>query len=309
MSVESQDRQLDQEMPDENDSSGIFYCGKVRYALGIEYRGTDYSGWQRQNHRDSKDSSLTLNTVQLKIEQALSTIANERITTVCAGRTDTGVHACEQVVHFDTHAVRPDKAWVLGVNTHLPSDISVHWVKSVSPDFHARFSATARSYRYFINNQAVRPALSRELMTSLWRPLDHQAMHAAAQYLLGNNDFSSFRGHSCQAKTPVRHVHHIAVQRLGAIVVLEVKANAFLHHMVRNIMGVLIKVGYGEKPVTWVKEVLDAKMRKSAGVTAPPNGLYLMKVDYPDHFQLPQRILPPLKGDGSFEAVLTHDFC
>jgi tRNA pseudouridine38-40 synthase len=295
-------RQLVPEMPDESDSSGIF-----RYALGIEYRGTHYSGWQRQHNQELK-------TVQLKLEQAISIIADETVTTICAGRTDTGVHAREQVVHFDTRAIRPDKAWVLGVNTHLPDDISVHWVKKVGPDFHARFSATARTYRYFINNQAARPALSRDLMTSIWRPLDHEAMHQAAQYLLGNNDFSSFRGNSCQAKSPVRCIHHIAVRRSGAIVVLEVKANAFLHHMVRNITGVLIKIGYGEKPISWAKEVLDAKMRTSAGVTAPPNGLYLLKVDYPEIFELPRRHPDPLEGKGSFEVVLANnmlsgDFC
>lgn len=311
MSVDKHDRQLDHEMPDESDSSGIFYGRKVRYAIGIEYRGTHYSGWQRQDipRSDSVVSLPTeapLSTIQLKIEQALSAIANESITSICAGRTDTGVHAREQVVHFDTSAVRPDKAWILGVNTHLPDDISVHWVKPVASDFHARFSATARHYRYFINNQATRPALSRELMTSIWRPLDHQAMHAAAQYLLGENDFSSFRGNSCQSKTPFRRVHHIDVQRVGAMVVMDIKANAFLHHMVRNIMGVLIRVGQGEKPVTWVREVLEAKTRTAAGITAPPNGLYLMKVDYPEHFQLPQRVVDPLNGGGPFEAVLAN---
>lgn len=305
MSVDQYNRQLDYEMPGENSSSGIF-----RYALGVEYRGTNYFGWQRQNNHEAKISRSTplpLRTIQLKVEEALEKVADEKIITICAGRTDTGVHAREQIVHFDTHAVRPDKAWILGVNTHLPDDISVHWVKRVESDFHARFSATARTYRYFINNQAQRPALSRELMTSIWRPLDHQAMHLAAQYLIGENDFSSFRGNSCQAKTPVRYMHHIQVQRSGSLVMTEVKANAFLHHMVRNMIGVLIKVGYGEKPVTWVKEVLDAKSRSSAGITAPAHGLYLMKVDYPDHFQLPQRAFDLSKSGASFEDVLANN--
>jgi tRNA pseudouridine38-40 synthase len=294
-------------MPDEPNSSGIFYSRKVRYALGIEYRGTNYHGWQQQSSRKSSISVTEIKTVQSKLEQAVSTVANEPITTVCAGRTDSGVHAREQVIHFETHAVRPDKAWVLGVNTHLPDDISVLWVKQVSADFHARFSATARTYRYFINNQAGRAALSREYMTSLSRPLNHEAMQQAAQYLLGENDFSSFRGNSCQAKTPFRCVHHIALQRSGAMIVMEIKANAFLHHMVRNIVGVLIKVGYGEKPITWVKEVLEAKTRTSAGITAAPHGLYLMAVDYPAEFQLPQLRVDPLVGRGCFEEVLANN--
>lgn len=302
MSGNTQDRQLASEMPDESISSGIF-----RYALGVEYCGTHYSGWQRQNNHETRGENLAIKTVQSKLERAISAIANEQINVVCAGRTDTGVHAREQVIHFDTHAVRPDKAWVLGVNTHLPGDISVHWVKQVSVNFHARFSATARTYRYFINNQAGRPALSREHLTSIWRPLNHEAMHQAAQYLLGNNDFSSFRGSSCQAKSPVRLIHSIAVRRAGAVIVMEVKANAFLHHMVRNIMGVLIKIGHGEKPVTWVKDVLEARMRTSAGITAPPNGLYLLKVDYPEAFALPQFHLASLEGKGCFEAVLAHN--
>jgi len=194
----------------------------------------------------------------------------------------------------------------LGVNTRLPGDISVHWVKPVASGFHARFSATARTYRYFINNQPTRPALSRELMTSIWRPLDHQRMHNAAQSLLGENDFSSFRGNSCQSKTPFRFVHHINVCRSGAMVVIDIKANAFLHHMVRNIAGVLIKVGHGEKPVSWVREVLEARTRTAAATTAPPHGLYLMKVDYPESFQLPQRAVDSIEGTGSFESVLAN---
>jgi tRNA pseudouridine38-40 synthase len=306
VNVNQQNRQLATEMPDESSSSGIF-----RYALGVEYRGTHYSGWQRQN---SDHCGSGLKTVQASLEDAISIIANEPVSTICAGRTDTGVHAREQVVHFDTYAVRPDRAWVLGVNTQLPDDISVHWVKQVTADFHARFSATARTYRYFINNQAGRPALSREHMTSIWRPLDHEAMHQAAQYLLGSNDFSSFRGSSCQSKSPVRLIHTIEVQRSGAVVVMQVKANAFLHHMVRNIMGVLIKIGCGEKPVTWMKEVVEAKARTSAGITAPANGLYLLKVDYPEIFGLPQLNIGALEGKGSFELVLANnlsgaDFC
>lgn len=291
-------------MPDESDSSGIF-----RYALGVQYRGTHYCGWQRQHHGQQE-----LQTIQLMLEQAIAAVANEAISVICAGRTDRGVHAREQVLHFDTRAVRPDKAWVLGVNSHLPDDISVLWVKRVEADFHARFSAVARSYRYFINNQALRPVLSRELMTSVRRPLNHEAMHQAAQYLLGSHDFSSFRGSSCQAKSPVRCIHRIDVRRSGAMVVLEVKANAFLHHMVRNIMGVLIKIGHGDKPITWVRDVLDAKQRTAAAMTAPPHGLYLLAVDYPETFALPCSQPAFADAQGSFEAllashVLVGDFC
>jgi tRNA pseudouridine38-40 synthase len=293
-------------MPEERDSPGIF-----RYALGIQYRGTYYCGWQRQEHRSESvvlDTEAVLS-VQTWLEAALSQVADESIMTICAGRTDAGVHAKEQVIHFETTAARPLKAWVFGVNAHLPNDVSVLWAKQVDASFHARFTATARTYRYVINNSFYRPALGRELMTWERRPLDPALMHEAAQSLLGENDFSSFRGSSCQSKTPFRNVHHVHVCGAGRIVAIEIKANAFLHHMVRNIAGVLMKVGSGEKPVTWVRDVLLAKNRAAAGVTAHPNGLYLMKVDYPEVFGLPQQALKSLTQDGLLEGVLCGDFC
>lgn len=273
------------EMPDEKLSSGIF-----RYALGIEYRGTHYCGWQLQENRQKQwQDSVRANSVQRQLESALVQIAGESIITICAGRTDSGVHGSEQVIHFETHAIRPLKAWVLGVNSHLPQDVSVRWAKQVSSDFHARFSATARTYRYVIRNSPERPAIGRELATWIFEPLNVDAMHAAAQYLLGENDFSSFRSASCQSKTSWRCLSSISVIRKADWIVIEVKANAFLHHMVRNMVGSLLEVGRERKPVLWIKDVLAARDRHLAGATAPANGLYLLRVDYPAHFGLPQR--------------------
>jgi len=293
-------------MPDERNSSGIF-----RYAIGVEYRGTHYCGWQRQEHRNASlpPAHPVQASIQTCVETALGAVADEPVITICAGRTDSGVHAREQVIHFETRAVRPLKAWILGANAHLPDDISITWAKQVDASFHARFTATARTYRYVICNRPDRPALARDLMTWERRPLDPALMHEAAQSLLGENDFSSFRGSSCQSKTPFRNVHHIHVCGAGKIIVIEIKANAFLHHMVRNIAGVLMKVGSGEKPVTWVRDVLQAKNRAAAGVTAHPNGLYLMKVDYPEVFGLPQQLLKSLTQGGLLEGVLCGDFC
>jgi len=268
-------------MPDEKISSGIF-----RYALGIEYRGTHYCGWQRQEQRQNPVRAAS---VQSELEKALVRIAGESITTVCAGRTDSGVHGYEQVIHFETHSSRPLKAWILGVNSHLPHDMSVLWAKQVGPDFHARFSATARTYRYVIRNSLERPAIARELATWIFEPLNADAMHIAAQYLLGENDFTSFRGASCQSKTPWRHLDSISVNQKTDWIIIEVKANAFLHHMVRNIVGSLLEVGKGRKPTLWIKDILAARDRNLAGATAPAHGLYLLKVDYPAHFGLPQR--------------------
>lgn len=254
-------------------------------ALGIEYDGSHYYGWQRQQQ---------LASVQQQLEQALSSVANETVSVFCAGRTDAGVHATGQVVHFSTCARRPSVAWTMGVNAHLPDDIAVCWVQSVSADFHARFSATARRYRYIICNQRLRPALLRQGVTHFHLPLDAQRMHQAAQCLVGEHDFSAFRSVQCQSKTPWRNIMHIRVSRHGGWLLVDIKANAFVHHMVRNIVGSLLEVGCGHQPPQWIGELLAARDRTLAGATAKAHGLYLVAVDYPPHFALPQPTIGPL---------------
>lgn len=254
--------------------------------MGVEYFGARFKGWQRQS--SAKPS------VQEEIELALSHIANTDIQIVCAGRTDAGVHATRQIIHFDSPVFRSENSWIRGTNTQLPDDIAVKWVKPVSEDFHARFSATARRYRYVIINTASAPAIHRQGLTWQFKPLDETLMHQAGQYLLGEQDFTSFRASECQSHTAMRNIHHIQVKRFGELVVIDVKANAFLHHMIRNIAGTLMDVGMGRKPVSWVKDVLAAKDRSKAGITAPPNGLYFVDVDYPDVFGIPDESLGPL---------------
>jgi tRNA pseudouridine38-40 synthase len=250
----------------------------TRIALGIEYDGTRFSGWQRQHH------ALT---VQQVLEEGLSRVADHPVAVTCAGRTDAGVHATQQVVHFDTASQRPERAWIRGVNSNLPEDVGVVWMREVPADFHARFSATARSYRYAIRSHPVRPVLSRHRVSWTWKPLDAEPMAAAAQTLLGEHDFTSFRAVACQARHPVRTIHSLTVKTLGGHIVIDVKANAFLHHMVRNIAGVLMAVGAGEQPVAWVSELLQARDRTAGGVTAPAQGLYFVAVEYPRQFGLP----------------------
>lgn len=257
----------------------------LKIALGIEYDGSHYYGWQRQNE---------VRSVQERLEKALSQVANEPISVFCAGRTDAGVHATGQVVHFETTAHRKDPAWTMGVNTHLPADIAVRWVKTVSDDFHARFSATARRYRYVIFNHRYRPAILSSGVTHFHYPLDAERMHQAAQCLLGENDFTSFRAVQCQSRTPWRNVMHVNVSRYGDYVVVDIKANAFVHHMVRNIVGSLLEIGCGNQDITWMAELLALKDRTKAAATAKANGLYLVSVDYPDHFELPKPAMGPL---------------
>ncbi len=247
----------------------------TRIALGIEYDGSRYCGWQRQQHSPS---------VQQTLEKVLSGIADHPVTVTCAGRTDTGVHAVAQVVHFDLHSTRPERAWLLGGNTRLPDDVSIAWARPVADDFHARFSAVSRSYRYIILNRTTPRAVLAKRVTWIYHPLDSERMAMAASLLLGQHDFSSFRAAGCQAKSPVRTVESIAVSRSGDFIYLDIRANAFLHHMVRNIAGVLIEIGKGERPVEWVAELLTLRDRKSGGVTAPPHGLYFTGVGYPDRF-------------------------
>jgi len=253
----------------------------MRIALGVEYNGNAYSGWQRQLHSSS---------IQEFVESALSIVANAEIKVICAGRTDAGVHAMEQVIHFDTEINRPINSWVLGPNTHLPFDIRILWAQEVSEEFHARFSAEQRSYQYVILNRVVRPGFFHKLVTHEYRPLDIELMQQAANYLIGKHNFNSYRAKHCQSKTPVRTMHKLDVTRKGNFIVIEFVANAFLHHMVRNISGVLMTVGSGEKKPEWANEILQLEDRQHKGVTASPDGLYLTLVQYPDTFELPQII-------------------
>lgn len=251
----------------------------MRIALGLEYDGGDFCGWETQTHG---------RTVQASLEDALSRVANEPIRTVCAGRTDARVHAFGQVVHFDTAAERSPRAWVFGTNANLPKAVSVAWAHPVPDDFHARFSARRRHYRYLIYNRPARPAVLYRRVTWECRALDEASMQVGANYLVGEHDFSSYRAIACQAKSPVRTVHRLEVARDGNLIRIDVIANAFLYHMVRNIAGVLMAVGLGKRDPAWVEEVLMLRDRTRGGVTAPPDGLYLMRVDYPEQYDLPQ---------------------
>lgn len=257
----------------------------MRLALGIEYNGAPYHGWQRQQ---------TVASVQQHVEEALTQIANEPIKVVCAGRTDAGVHATCQVVHFDTQSERPNRAWTVGINRYLPDSIAIKWVKGIDEEFHARFSATARRYRYVIYNNRLRNSILAKGVTHVHSELDHNLMHEAAQHLLGRHDFSAFRAVNCQANTPVRDMSNINVSRFGDYIVIDVKANAFLHHMVRNITGSLLAIGNKDKPTIWMKTLLQGKDRTKASATAKPNGLYLVHVTYPEIFELPTVPLGPL---------------
>jgi len=250
----------------------------TRIALGVEYNGTPYCGWQYQDHSPS---------VQLEVETALSKVANHPVRVICAGRTDTGVHATEQVIHFDSEAERTEHSWVFGANANLPDSVSILWARSVSEEFHARFSAVRRRYRYVIFNRRVRPALLARRAVWEYRPLDEKRMAVAAEYLLGEQDFSSYRAIGCQARSPVRTLNYLRVQRQGELVILDLEANAFLQHMVRNIAGVLMAIGAGEQAPDWANEILQHRDRTRGGVTAPPDGLYLTGVDYPDEFEIP----------------------
>jgi tRNA pseudouridine38-40 synthase len=250
----------------------------VRIAVGIEYDGSAYAGWQAQ---------ASVATLQQLLERALGRIAAEPVSLTCAGRTDAGVHAYGQVAHFDTHAVRSIRGWVLGANSELPRDVSVSWARPVPAHFHARYCAEARTYRYLISNRLARPALLAGRAAWIHRPLDHERMHEAAQALLGEHDFSAFRAAECQAKSPVRRMERIGVERLADFLVIEATANAFLHHMMRNIAGLLIAIGRADAPVEFVREVLAGRDRTRNAATAPACGLYLLAVRYPAAFALP----------------------
>ncbi len=258
----------------------------ARFALGVEYDGGDFLGWQRL----SKPGVAGDETVQQALETALSFVANTQIDTVCAGRTDAGVHAACQVVHFETDVQRDPRGWMLGATSRLPASMSVRWCVPVADDFHARFSAVARRYRYRILNRAVRPALGRQYVTWERLPLDVGAMHAAAQALVGEHDFSAFRTVHCQAPHARRDLQAITVEQAADEVWIDVRANAFLHHMVRNIVGSLVPVGRGEQPPAWIAELLAGRDRNLAGPTAPPTGLCFLGPVYPGLFGLPDEV-------------------
>ena len=256
----------------------------MRIALGIEYEGTDFCGWQRLSHGPS---------IQTAVEQALSFVADEPIEVTCAGRTDSGVHALCQVVHFDTQAPRSERGWMLGVNSRLPASVALRWAKPVPDKFHARFSAQARRYRYVILNRPMRPALDARFVTWERMPLDADTMREAANALLGENDFSAFRSAQCQANTAMRNMQEIDVRRHGDRIEIQIQANAFLHHMVRNIIGSLLPVGRGERPREWIAELLDGKDRTAAGPTAAASGLTFLKPLYAHGFGLPEEVITP----------------
>ncbi|HOZ04122.1 MAG TPA: tRNA pseudouridine(38-40) synthase TruA [Arenimonas sp.] len=253
----------------------------MRYALGIEYDGSDFSGWQRLSEGS---------TVQAAVEKALSFVAHHPVDVVCSGRTDAGVHAQCQVIHFDSESTRTDRAWVLGTNSRLPASIRVLWCQQMPDQFHARYSARARRYRYTILNRAISPAMQRQFFSWERLPLDVDAMHIAAQALRGEHDFTTFRTVKCQAKHPNRDLQDISVRRHGEQVVVEVQANGFLHHMVRNIVGSLMVIGRGEKEVGWMAELLAMKDRKQAGPTAPAEGLVFIAAKYPQEWALPEQV-------------------
>jgi len=254
----------------------------MRFALGVQYDGAEFCGWQIQNNG---------RTVQQVLEQAVSKVVDEPIRLFCAGRTDSGVHGVAQVAHFDTSAIRDEKALVFGSNTFLKNDVSVIWAKPVSDDFHARFSALSRRYRYVICNTPVRPALLRKHLSWHYRPLDVERMKMAASCLVGEHDFSSYRAAGCQAKSPIRTIEFLKVSRSGDAIFIDIKANAFLQHMVRNIAGVLMKIGAGEREPEWAQEVLEHRDRTKGGKTASPYGLYFVGAYYPKEFMLPEPIL------------------
>ncbi|MFA9485841.1 MULTISPECIES: tRNA pseudouridine(38-40) synthase TruA [unclassified Moraxella] len=257
------------------------------YAIGIEFIGTNYRGWQRQQEVDS---------VQARLESAISTIANETVEVIAAGRTDAGVHAGNMIAHFTTTANRTEYNWMRGVNTLLPDDIALRWITPMPSDFHARFKAIARRYRYITLNQPYRPAILRHQVTHVFEPLDIDQMIKASRLLVGTHDFTSFRAAQCQSNQPVRTVSHTHLFQHGAYLVLDIQADGFLHHMVRNIMGVLFAIGKGELKADDVTRLIHAKNRCLAPPTAPADGLYFINAYYPKHFQelLPNAPLTPL---------------
>ena len=251
----------------------------MRYAACVEYDGADFSGWQTQKH--------DVRTVQQTVEAALGKVADHQVPIITAGRTDASVHATHQIIHFDSESERSEFSWCRGANRFLPSDVRLRWVVPVDKQFHARFSALSRSYRFIIFNQSVTSAIHRNYVTHEYRELDISLMQAAGKMLLGEHDFSSFRAAGCQAQSPIRTALDFKLMQQDCWVWFDIRANAFLQHMVRNIAGVLIEIGCGKRPADWVQHLLQARDRTQAGVTAAPNGLYLVGVEYAAEHKLP----------------------
>jgi tRNA pseudouridine38-40 synthase len=250
----------------------------TRVALGVEYDGTDFAGWQLQAHA---------RTVQGELQRALSFVADHAVELMAAGRTDAGVHALAQVAHFDTTASRSERGWVLGANSESRADVRVLWAREITDDFHARYSALSRTYRYLILDDPLRPSLDRHRVCWSRRPLDATVMHEAAQALMGEHDFAAFRAAECQSRSTVRRVISITVERHRRVVEIRVRANAFLHHMVRNLSGALMAIGRGDRTADWLVDVLASRDRTRGAATAPPQGLYFAAVEYPPTFALP----------------------
>jgi len=257
----------------------------MRIAMGIEYDGSHFCGWQAQKQ--------DVPTVQGSLEAGLSRVANAEVKVICAGRTDAGVHACGQVIHFETDTERSERSWVHGTNANISKTISVQWARPVAGDFHARFGAVRRRYRYVIINREVRPTFAARRVAWDHRELDEQRMQQAARHLLGEHDFNAYRAVACQAHSSVRTLYQLDVQRQEDLIIIDLEANAFLQHMVRNIAGVLMAIGAGEQTIDWSRDVLDTRDRTQGGVTAPPCGLYFMSVEYPPEFGIPQ--VPPTR--------------
>ncbi|WP_297926238.1 tRNA pseudouridine(38-40) synthase TruA [uncultured Agitococcus sp.] len=258
----------------------------MRFALGIDYEGTHYRGWQTQQEG--------VPSIQSTIEDVLSRIADHPVIIHAAGRTDAGVHASGMVAHFDTHAIRGHKSWLLGSNTWLPKDIALRWIHPVSEDFHARFKAVARRYRYIIFNSGQRSSQLAGKVTWHYHPLNFERMKIAASYLVGQHNFNSFRAVGCQSRNPNRHVHFLNLTKRGSLIILDIQADGFLHHMVRNIAGVLMAIGEGKAEPEWVQELLRVQDRTQGGVTASGSGLYFVDALYPPEFELPKEPLGPL---------------
>ncbi len=256
----------------------------MRYALALEYDGSDFLGWQKHH---------TGATVQAAVEKALSFVANEPVQVVCSGRTDARVSAGCQIVHFDSNVPRTERAWLLGANTQLPDSVRGLWIKQVPDEFHARYGARARRYRYSLLIRPIKPAINRQFLSWTHHALNAERMHEAAQMILGEQDFSAFRTVHCQAKHPVRHLQQLDVRQDGERMYFDVQANAFLHHMVRNLVGSLVLIGKHEQPVTWMKTLLDGKDRAVAGPTASAEGLMFLGALYPREWALPESVSLP----------------